>query len=239
MIDIHCHILPGLDDGSESMEVSLTMAAMAADDGITTIIATPHTDGIRVNAANVETAVREFNAELRRRNIALHVVPGYEIPFHRARELAEGHRLAESRYVLVEFPHEYLPADSVQLLHTLILNGLKPIIGHPERNGSIMIRPDCLHDHIEAGALVQITADSITGNFGPDVQQCAYYLLHQKMVHFIATDSHAPTYRKPVLSKARKTAGRLLGKQKADALVLDNPLKILQDALRPARSLPT
>ena len=228
MIDIHCHILPGVDDGPQHLNSALTMARVAAEDGISTIIATPHTDGIRVNRNLVEDKVLILNNELASNQIALKIVPGYEIPYHLVPDLAKSHTLVNSNYILIEFPHTYLPRDALGTVYSLVDQGLQPIIAHPERNGGILQDPGQMEDLIAAGALSQLTASSVTGEQGPDVQRCANYLLVNNMAHFIATDSHSPSFRIPVLSKAHAIAVKLLGKTQADYLTIGNPEKILQ-----------
>ena len=233
MIDIHCHILAALDDGPRRLEISLEMAAIAAEDGIKTIIATPHADGLTVNPGSVETAVLNLQEKLHGRKIALRIAAGFEIPYHLVLELAESHTLAGSRYVLFELPHFQVPPDAPQTIYRLLEQGLWPIIAHPERNSTLIDQPDLLTGLIEAGALVQLTAASITGALGPDVQRCAHYLLNRRQAHFIATDSHSPTFRTPVLRSARKIAARLLNSELAAALVEDNPARILQNTGQP------
>lgn len=228
MIDIHCHILPGIDDGADRLQTSLAMATMAAHDGITTIIATPHTDGIIVDKTVVPRAVDRLNAKLFERGIDLEVIAGYEIPAELVCDL-QSYTIGDTPYILVEFPHQYLPEDAAEILYTLVQAGRKPIIAHPERNGSVLRNPDLLHELVAVGAMVQLTAASVSGDFGPDIKQCAGHLLRNRLVHFLATDSHSPTFRKPVLSPARKAAARLIGREKADRLVIDNPKKILED----------
>ena len=230
MIDIHCHILPGIDDGADRLQTSLTMATMAAQDGITTIIATPHTDGVTVNKRVVQQSVDQLNTELANHGIDLKVAGGYEIPAELVCDL-QSHTIADSCYILVEFPHQYLPEDAVETLYTLVQAGRKPIIAHPERNGSVLRNPELLRDLVAVGSMVQLTAASVTGDFGPDIQRCANYLLRNRLVHFLATDSHSPTFRKPVLSPARKAAARLIGREQADRLVIDNPQAILNETV--------
>jgi len=228
VIDIHCHILPAVDDGPLTMQTSITMASMATADGIRAVIATPHTDGIRVNRTSVAQSVAVLNKELQHQNIQLNIYPGYEIPYHLVAELGAEHTLAGSRYVLVEFPPNYVPQGAFNTLYNLTLSDLIPIIAHPERNAAILDQPDILQDFLEAGALTQITATSITGELGPEVQLCADHLLKNKMVHFIATDSHSPAFRAPVLGKAHARVKKILGRQQADLLFIDNPGRILQ-----------
>ncbi len=230
MIDIHCHILPGIDDGADRLQTSLDMATMAARDGITTIIATPHTDGVTVNRTVVQQAVDRLNIELANHGIDLEVVAGYEIPAHLVCDL-QSHTIADSPYILVEFPHQYLPEDAAETLYALVQAGRKPIIAHPERNGSVLHNPDLLRELVAVGSMIQLTAASVTGDFGPDILHCANYLLRNRLVHFLATDSHSPTFRKPVLSPARKAAARLIGREEADRLVIDNPKAILAETV--------
>ena len=230
MIDIHCHILPGLDDGADRLKTSLAMAAMAVRDGITTVIATPHTDGVIVNQKVVQQAVDRLNTELANRGIELKVVAGYEIPAELVCGL-QSLTIGDTPYILVEFPHQYLPEDAAETLYTLVQAGRKPIIAHPERNGSVLRNPDLLRELVAVGGMVQLTAASVTGDFGPDILHCANYLLRNQLVHFLATDSHSPTFRKPVLTPARKAAARLIGREEADKLVIDNPKAILNETV--------
>lgn len=203
------------------------MASIAAEDGIRVIIATPHTDGNRVNCDVVDITVRELNNELTRLAVPVEILPGYEIPYHLAAELALTHTLAGSRYVLIEFPHSYIPQDARTTIYRLLDQGLQPVIAHPERNGGILSQPERLASLIEAGALSQLTAASITGELATDLQRCALYLLRNNMAHFIATDSHSPSFRKPVLQKALTVTAKLLGKNEADMLFRVNPGRIM------------
>lgn len=231
MIDIHCHILPGIDDGPEDLATSLDMAKIAAQDGIRVLIATPHTDGIRVNQDRVTAAVHALNLELQQRNLSLTVYPGFELPYHLAGKLATTHTLANNgRHVLIEFPAMHLPKGALNTFYPLIAAGQVPILAHPERNLGVLMNPDALKNMVDNGILVQITATSVTGELGPDVQRCAHYLLKKGWVHFLASDSHSPTFREPVLSRAVNIAARLIGPEKARALAGQNPGRILATA---------
>lgn len=227
MIDIHCHILPGIDDGAPDIETSMKMAQIAFQDGIRAIIATPH---VGDNGLKRDTIVEKtifINRELKARQIGLRVFPGAEIQSHLAMHLAADHILAKSRYILIEFPHAFLPSDSTRLIRTLRANDYRVIVAHVERNSTITFDPEKVTDLIRAGAQTQITAESITGFLGPDNKRCADYLLKKGWVHFIATDSHSPRFRRPALSHAVKVASRIVGKTEAIRLVLENPKKIL------------
>lgn len=210
------------------MDLSLAMAEMAVKDGIEVIIATPHADGAQITPERLAAAVRDLNRELIARHIPLNVAPGFEIPHYLVLDLAATHTLAGSRHVLVEFPFDILPGDAPALISTLIGRGFLPIIAHPERNGDIIADPRQLMELISAGAQVQVTAASITGELGPDCQRCAHYLLRRGLAHFIATDAHSPTFRTPVLSRACAVVSKLLEPERVALLVEGNPRKILQ-----------
>lgn len=229
MIDIHCHILPHLDDGPSTLDTALHMAAIAAGDGIRSIIATPHTDGFRVDATRVHKAVGRLNDALQKNDIEVEIITGYEIPSFLLDRLALTHTLAQSRYVLLEFPHTHLPADAQITISTVRGLGLYPIIAHPERNPDVIVSPNRLRELVAAGALVQLTAASVVGAIDLEVERCSHYLLQNHLAHFIATDSHSPSFRRPVLQEARRTAVRLVGAEKADNLVHANGLHILRN----------
>jgi protein-tyrosine phosphatase len=209
------------------MITSLAMAKIAAEDGIEVIIATPHADGKLITPARLGTVVRNLNRELADRRIPLTVIPGFEIPHYLALDLAATHTLAGSRYVLIEFPHGFMPGEAPALISTLVARGFLPVIAHPERNEDILDDPQRLAVIAGAGAQIQLTAASITGELGPDCQRCAHYLLARNLAHFIATDSHSPSFRTPVLSKAYAIASKLLGPGRAARLIEGNPRKIL------------
>jgi len=234
VIDIHCHIAPGLDDGSQDLATSLVMAERAAADGIRVIIATPHTNGVFPTPERLALEVGNLNREISSRRLSVVIVPGFEIPHSLALDLAATHTLAGSGYLLIEFPHAYLPAGAVRLITDLVNRGYQPIIAHPERNGDVLAAPGRLVELVEAGAQIQLTAASVTGDFGPDCQRCAHYLLTRGLTHYIATDSHSPSFRTPVLRKARTLVEKLLGPEQAALLTDGNPLKIVGDLAAPA-----
>ncbi len=230
MIDIHSHILPGIDDGAPDLNTSLAMAELAVADGIQVVIATPHVDGSGyLTMAMINTAVDQLNSVLQKRGLGLIVFPGAELQFHAAKQLVDQYCLASGSFFLLEFPHSHLPADALDLIYTFIQKGLTPIIAHPERNREISMEPGKLSSLVGAGAKVQITASSLTGELGTSAQICARFLLKNNLVHFMATDSHSPNFRKPILSKAVKKAKTYLSREGALALVRDNPLAILPE----------
>ncbi|MDH5523348.1 MAG: hypothetical protein OEY01_05080 [Desulfobulbaceae bacterium] len=223
MIDIHCHILPGTDDGAVDDAAALAMARVAAKDGVTTIIATPHISDHLLPAAEIKHRTDALNRLLHQANIPVNILPGAEIASHLDITHWGDYRLADGNSVLIEFPHSHFPTSAPNLLRDALAQGLQPIIAHPERNPGIMHNPTLLTPLVALGVRVQLTAQSIVGAFGPAIQQCAYFLLRQNLVHFLASDAHSPDYRTPQLSKGLKIAGKILGKQQALELVRVNP----------------
>lgn len=229
MIDIHCHILPGLDDGAPDLNTALTMADLAVADGIQAVIATPHVGTSELSMAMIHTGVEQLNSVLRKRGVALVVLPGAELQFHAAVQLVDQYCLASGSFFLLEFPHSHLPTDALDLIYAFVGKGLTPIIAHPERNLEVGMDPEKLVSLVEAGAKVQITAGSLTGELGSNAQICSRFLLKKNLVHFMATDSHSSNFRKPILSRAVKKAEKYLGRKGALALVRANPLAILPE----------
>jgi protein-tyrosine phosphatase len=227
LIDIHCHILPGIDDGPADLSESLVMARLAAAAGTRVIVASPHVQEQRPSPGMIAASVATFNAELIDQGIALRVVAGAENAFHLGLEVLSRYPVGNSRYLLIEFPHTHLPLSAAGALFELINAGLQPIIVHPERNPSIINEPQLLFDLVKRGALVQLTAGSLTGDYGAAVRKCARYLLKQGVVDFLASDAHSSTRRIPDLRPGLKAAAKLIGKERAQVLVRDNPQRLL------------
>jgi protein-tyrosine phosphatase len=229
MIDLHCHILPGIDDGPLEMQTSIAMARIAAEDGIETIVATPHIKDILHPTGKLQELARQLNNELEYQNIQVKVLLGGDVFALLSPSSMKDYTINNSRYILIEFPHNYLPGNCKEILFSLALHGFSPIITHPERNSTIIKKPDLLFDMLNGNVFVQITAGSLTGDFGLNEQVCANYLLRKKAVNFIATDAHSTDLRRPVLSKGLEYAARIIGMQKAKKLVWDNPCAVLED----------
>lgn len=227
MIDIHAHILPDLDDGPVDDAAALTMARQAVDDGITTIIATPHVGNNTLDDSAIAAKVDKFNVLLRHHQIPLDVLPGAEM----ACDGLDSPRISllnNGPYMLIEFPHAYIPNNAEELFHSLRDQGVFPVLAHPERNAGVIQNPDALLQLLTPGVFLQITATSLVGTSGSSAQQCALYLLRKGVVHFLATDCHSPTHRKPELSQACKIAAKIIGKDHANKLVNDNPLAVVR-----------
>jgi len=229
MIDLHCHILPGIDDGPIEMQTSIDMARIAAEDGITTIVATPHIKDILHPTVKLRALISQLNIHLEKKNIPVKVLLGGDVFALLSPSRLKDYTINNSRYILIEFPHNYLPSNSKEILFSLAMHGLCPIITHPERNQAIMKRPDLLFDMLYGNVLVQITSGSLTGEFGLHEQACAIYLLKKEAVHFIATDAHSTDSRRPELSNGLKLAGKIIGMENAMKLVWDNPCSVLKD----------
>ncbi|WP_022661531.1 tyrosine-protein phosphatase [Paucidesulfovibrio longus] len=234
MIDLHSHILPGVDDGPSDMEESLDMCRRAEADGITTMVATPHCfDGIYgISREAVGERVRELNARLDAEGIRITVLPGAEN--HACTELPllfrEGglSTINDTNYVLVEFPVFGIPQGFDALFFELRLLGARIVIAHPERYHEVQRNPEALRTLVDLGALVQVTASSLCGQFGRPARKCAQSLLRRRMVHLLASDAHSRDGRPPELLRAVNEAAALLkSEEEACLLVRDNPLAVL------------
>ncbi len=235
MIDLHCHILPELDDGSFSVEESLAMARAAIADGIKTLVATPHTlNGVYLNSTRMVTdQVARLREIFLTEKLDLDLRSGSEahISIQMAERVASGEIATinnNGRYVLVEFPVQAVPLGFQEELFHLKLGGITPIISHPERNMILQQRPEFLYDLVAMGCLLQITAMSITGELGQDAMKCANKLLDCRLAHVIATDAHSSMNRPPILSPGVETAANILGSvAEAEAMVTTRPGDIL------------
>lgn len=227
MIDIHCHILPAIDDGASNLEVSLAMADIAINDGISHIVATPHIKGEVHSQQFLRQQVADLNSVLTKRHYPLKILSGADVSVMLPPQVIARYTINDSNYFLLEFPHSHLPQNAGQMVFQMLLNGLTPIITHPERNPSIMRNPELLFGLVDSGCLVQITAGSLVGNFGADSRDCAEYLLKMGQVHFLATDAHSATHRRPVLSEGVRAAAAIIGEDAAQRLVTSNPAAVL------------
>ncbi len=227
MVDIHCHILPGLDDGAESLEIAQAMGEMAIADGITHVIGTPHASpnyrfSPRLNRQRLDELQAIFAGRL---------VVGTGCDFHLSFENLQDIRYDPSRftlnqknYLLVEFADYSIPASLDQSLHELHLAGLYPIVTHPERNPLIRAQPDRLYKWLRQGCYAQITALSLSGKFGKSAQEAAERWLAEGAVHFIASDAHNVTSRPLRLKETFDRVAAAHGDDVARALLIDNPL---------------
>lgn len=219
MIDIHSHILPGLDDGAEDMEETVLMARAAVEEGIHTLIATPHhANGKYDNPMRkVALSVQEVNRTLERLNIPLTVLQGQEIRLYGSLLEDLHHEVARtlhsSRYILIEFPSREIPKQTDELFHELRVMGMVPVIAHPERNMEIAQDPSKLQRLIRQGALSQVTSHSLNGLFGKKVQKLSLDMCKHHLVHFVASDAHNMTHRAFGLRQAYALLAEKMGEQ--------------------------
>lgn len=197
MIDLHSHILPSLDDGAVDEAQSIEMMRAAIDEGITIVAATPHHQNGEYNNERevILAGVKRLNDLAEEHQLNIKIVPGQEIRLYGEIERDyEDQKLVtigdNTRYILIEFSNRHVPRYTEQLFYDLQLQGLKPIIVHPERNLEIMASPEKLMKLIEKGALVQVTAGSITGHFGKKIQKFTHELINTNAFHIIASDAH-------------------------------------------------
>lgn len=232
MIDIHSHILPQLDDGAKSLEEALEMARLAADDGIQQMVCTPHMfNGLSSNPGPAEVVDRVNALQEAIGKDGLRVLPGNEVHFsHQILDKVRTDgitKLNRLNYMLVEFPALTVPAGARELFQELLSMGVRPILVHPERNAQIQTRRSMVVDFIEQGVYVQVTAMSVTGEFGSAAKNCAESLLRHNCVHFLATDAHRAERRPPILSRGRDAAAEIIGADQARKLVYANPLAVV------------
>jgi protein-tyrosine phosphatase len=235
LIDFHCHILPGLDDGPEDLQQSLEMARIAVLDGISGIVCTPHlsTSFPGNNRKVILAAVEALRSRLKDEEIELELYPGCEMAIDSdlPEEMAAGELLSlndNGNAALIEMPVEMVLPDMMMKFFAIMqLKGITPILAHPERNHQLAKNPPILSEWIEAGVLVQITGDSLKGHYGGRIRDFSLKLLNQRMVHFVGTDSHNPHSRRPVLSEARAIVESALGAEEAQKIFYENPAAVL------------
>lgn len=207
MIDIHCHILPDVDDGAKTIEDTLAMARAAVDQGISTIIATPHLNKDYENSKpQILKTATEVNKVLDAANIPLTILPGQEIRIY-GEILADYHQqeilpMVGSDYLLIELPSGHVPRYTERMLYDLQLEGFIPIIAHPERNREIIQHPEILYQLVKKGALTQLTGASVCGAFGKKIKAFSQSLIEANLAHFIASDAHNVTTRRFMLAEA-------------------------------------
>ena len=237
MIDIHCHPLPATDDGPKTLEVAVEMCRMAAADGVTHLVATPH--------CNYEYAFQpeENRAKLAQLQAEVGDVPNlllgcdFHLSYDNIRHLIENRThftINLSSYVLVEFDDHFVPEQMDHVFYELQVAGLTPIVTHPERNAVCRRKLEVLYNWVTRSCLVQVTAQSYTGGFGRAAQRFAEQLLERNLIHFFASDAHDTQYRPPVLSPCYQKVVAARGKALADLLLKRNPEAVVKGLPLPA-----
>jgi len=231
MVDIHCHLLYGLDDGSDSFETSCAMVESAIADGITHVIGTPHSDA---KYQFIPEAIRERRDKLEeafRGRIEIGTGCDFHLSFENLQEIQKcptKYSLNQKNYLLVEFAEFAIPASADQTLHELQLLGLTPIITHPERNPLIRTKPERMFRWLRTGCYVQLTAQSLLGKFGRPAQDATKDWLEAGAVHFVASDAHNTTSRPLKLRQAYEEVAKLHSEEVARKLFVENPLAVFE-----------
>jgi protein-tyrosine phosphatase len=231
LIDIHCHLLPEVDDGPKSWEVAVQMCRIAAADGITHMVATPHANSrYAYDRAYLLGVLDELRARVGQ-------IPQFSLgcDFHlsddnveRALEQPHSYTIGQTNYLLIELSNYSIPPQLSDCFHRLGDRGLLPILTHPERNPILQQTPQRILEFAEQGCLIQVTASSLTGFWGERPEIVTRWLLDRSAVHILASDAHDSRYRVPILSEARAIAAKIVGDEYASALVEENPAAIVQ-----------
>lgn len=236
MIDLHCHLLPGIDDGAVDLPMALEMARMAAADGIHTVACTPHIyPGMYENTADgIRAAIAGLQSELDRQGIALRLVEGADV--HLDPDLVGSIRsgrvptLAGSRYLLFEPPHHVAPPRFEESVFELMAAGIIPVLTHPERLSWVETHFDMFKRLSERGVWMQVTAGALTGRFGRRVQYWGERFVGEGHCQVLATDAHHPQRRPPLLAEAREAAAVLVGREAAEHMVVTRPAGVVANA---------
>ncbi|MFC3608557.1 tyrosine-protein phosphatase [Stutzerimonas tarimensis] len=237
MIDLHNHLLPGIDDGAPDLDTALALARRAVAEGITHVVCTPHIHPGRYDntPASISAARDTFAAGLQMAGLPLQVAAAAEVRF--GMELMVGISQNQVPFLgqwqgknvlLLEFPHGEIPFGAERMIAWLLQRNILPMIAHPERNKAVMRSPGKLKPFLQQGCLLQVTAGAVAGRFGPAAEEIAHQLLEQGVVTILASDAHNLEHRPPVLRDGLEQAARLIGDARAEALVRHTPWEIGQ-----------
>ena len=234
MIDLHSHILPGIDDGSRSLEESVELCRIAASDGVRRTVCTPHIDFRFVNRRDtIEAPFETLGRAVREAGIGLELVKGAEVHISpdilvRVKDKDLMTYADMGRYLLLEFPFQKVLTGVEEMVYRLRLASVTPVIAHPERIGWFMDDLDRLQKVVQMGALSQITGGSIMGQFGDRSQRAALMMVERNLAHVVASDAHDTSYRRPVLAEAREAIARRFGADRASQMTEIYPEAIVQ-----------
>lgn len=237
MIDLHCHILPGIDDGAKDVSVSLAMARASVDQGVSVVACTPHIlPGLYHNSGPaIRQATLQLQGIFEQEGIPLQLVTGADV--HMTPDFVAGIRsgrllsVADSRYVLVEPPHHTAPPQLEDYFFNLVVAGYVPILTHPERLSWVPSRYEMIKRLVQGGVWMQITAGSFAGAFGRNALYWAERMLDDGCVHLLASDAHDAERRPPNLAAGREIVAKRVGAEEAQCLVLTRPMGILKDQI--------
>ena len=235
LVDLHCHLLPGIDDGPDTLAEALDLARAAVADGVTHAALTSHLNPELYpnTGTSLQQATTAFNAALAQANIPLDVRTGAEarlcpelLDLLAANDVPFLGTVDGWRILLLEFPHAMVPVGSERFIQHLLGQGIRPLLAHPERNKAIMTQPERIAPMVEAGCWLQITAGSVLGHFGPAAQNVAFRLIESDWTCLLATDTHNLHNRPPVLSAGVQALRQRYGDTVAERMGLRLPAQI-------------
>lgn len=233
MIDIHAHILPGIDDGAADIETSIKMLKIAVDDGIKTIVATPHyyPGCFETPYGEIEGHIIKLKEEAKKNNIEIEIIQGQEVFIDtttlRSLKNKEIGTINKTKYMLVEFPMDTIPNYALDIIYELRVASITPIIAHPERYEYIINRISTINDIAKEGCLFQINTGSITGIFGKRVQKISEQLMQHNLCNFIASDCHTTNHRSPRISNALNLIS--INNDKLMNIIVENSQKLIEN----------
>lgn len=236
MIDLHCHFLPGVDDGAGDADEALALARASVAQGIRVAVLTPHLHPGRYSAGRgrLRAAFEHFVRLLAIHRVKLELrlacemrVCAETVALLRAGQVSFVGRVGEARVLLIEFPHDRLPPGSLELMRHLVAQGIRPLIAHPERNRAVMRQPELIRPFVDIGCWLQLTAASVTGEFGAAAQAAARYLVEEDLAWVLASDSHNMRNRPPRLAEGRAVLTDWVGDATVRRMVSERPAQIL------------
>ena len=245
MIDLHHHLIFGVDDGSPDLDTSVAMVQMACDDGVTHIVATPHANqqfpylrsAHEQKLQQIRDALPPTTASL----MTLGLGSDFHLDYDNTadmKSIASRYLINNGPYLLVELPDLTIPARIDDVLYELRVHGTVPILTHPERNSALQRSRARLHTWMEGDLLVQVTAGSLTGTFGKTAERFAWELMEKKWVHFVSSDAHNLTRRTPRMAAAYQLVSKRMGEETARRLFVTNPLAVFEGKALPPQPEP-
>lgn len=235
MIDIHAHFLPSIDDGPVSIEESINMLAAYINDGVTHVVATPHVylKNYNNNRSSNEKALVDFCKKIEHLSLPITLQAAGEVRFDE--NIPKLYALNELPFLgtsnglnclLVELPDAYIPFGANNLIEWMIDHGIQPVIAHPERNRTIRENPTLIHDYVNIGCKLQITANSLAGGFGDQIKKTAWYMVKNSIVTAVASDAHNTLHRSPCMSIARDLIVQECSEAEAEFLTMTGPASL-------------
>jgi len=226
LVDIHSHVLYGMDDGSKTLEQSIEMLKMAAAAGTTELVCTPHANrDYKFEPLVIRERFKELEAGIGGA-VRLYTGCDFHLSYENIQDAITNPRkytINQDRYLLVEFSELMIFRNTAEIFGRLQEAGMMPIVTHPERNQLLTKRLEEIAMWVEAGAYVQVTGQSLLGKFGKNAAEFARTLLERRLVHFIASDGHDLKHRPPTMNGAHAWLVKNYGQAMADALCIDNP----------------